>query len=272
MGGWDYGGWPEYVSAAEKKAQAAKKIAQLTREGRVLSPVHIQGRAIATTFWGKAWCTNLEGYGDDENRLPRGRTYARNGSVIDLQLAKGEITALVQGSSLYEVSVRVKPVAPATWKKVTAACAGKIDSMVELLAGRLSNGVMEIICRRGKGLFPEPRELTFECSCPDYASMCKHVAAVFYGVGARLDLAPELLFKLRGADQLDLIRAATVGAGKGPSRKSTNQLKGKLQNIFGIELAEPAAEMATQPRAVKKTKPAVRRTSMMPRAGRTRIP
>ena len=250
MAFWEYGGWPPYVSAAERRAKAARVIARLRKQGRTLSPVTLEGRTIAATFWGKAWCKNLEGYGDYESRLPRGRTYARNGSVIDLQINQGAITALVQGSELYEVAVRVKPVSRASWKKVTEACSGHIDSIVELLAGRLSKGVMEVICKRGGGLFPEPREIEFECSCPDAAWMCKHVAAVLYGVGARLDRAPELLFKLRAANHLDLVAAATaiptVAAKK-------SKIADDLGSIFGIELAG-SARTAPPTRTVRKAR------------------
>jgi len=85
LGYYDWG-WRPRVSMAERKLQAQRKIQQLRKKGHAVSPVNIQGRAIATTFWGKAWCENLERYSDFANRLPRGRTYARNGSVIDLQI------------------------------------------------------------------------------------------------------------------------------------------------------------------------------------------
>jgi len=172
-------------------------MAKLKKKGHTVAPVVLQGRKIASTFWGKAWCDNLEGYGDYENRLPRGRTYVRNGSVVDLQIAEGEVSARVSGSDLYKVKVDIVPVPKARWKSICKDCAGGIDSLVELLQGRFSKGVMERICRQRSGLFPAPEEIRFSCSCPDWASMCKHVAAVLYGVGARLDNKPELLFRLR---------------------------------------------------------------------------
>jgi uncharacterized Zn finger protein len=116
--------------------------------------VVVEGRAIVKTFWGKAWCENLERYSDFENRLPRGRTYVRNGSVIDLQIAPGEIKALVSGSAIYRVKVKVAPVAKARWRSICQDCAGAIDSLIELLQGRLSKGVMERVCRQKTGLFP----------------------------------------------------------------------------------------------------------------------
>jgi uncharacterized Zn finger protein len=167
--------------------------------------VKIEGRQIARTFWGKAWCDNLESYRDYENRLPRGRTYVRNGSVVDLQIAAREVTAIVSGSKIYKVKVSIGDVSPACWKTLCADCSGGIDSLVELLQGRFSKGVMERLCRQDTGLFPRPSEIRFTCSCSDYATMCKHIAAVLYGVGARLDESPELLFRLRAVDETELL-------------------------------------------------------------------
>ena len=170
-----------------------------------MSPVAIEGRKIARTFWGEAWCDNLERYSDYANRLPRGRTYVRNGSVVDLQVGPGRVTALVSGSTMYDVKVTVGPVPRARWSAICKDCSGAIDSLVELLQGRFSKGVMTRLCEEKTGLFPSPKDILFTCSCPDWASMCKHVAAVLYGIGARLDHQPELLFTLRKVDQQDLI-------------------------------------------------------------------
>lgn len=239
-----YGGFPEYVPVAERRKRAARKLAQLRRKGHEPKPVRIDGRAIAKTFWGKAWCDHLESHADLANRLPRGRTYVRNGSVIDLQLAGGEVRALVSGSEIYEVKVRVQPLAAARWKGVRGECAGQIGTVVELLAGRFSSAVMEVLCHRQKGLFPGTRELTMSCSCPDGAWLCKHLAAVLYGVGARLDHEPELLFTLRGVDGAELVAAA----GKAGALANASPADGAIENehlaeIFGIELeaAAPAA-------------------------------
>ena len=179
----------------ERRREAAKKLAKLKKKGQSVSPVTIEGRAIAKSFWGKSWCTNLERYSDYENRLPRGRTYVRNGSVVDLQIAKGKVSAVVSGSDLYTVTITIAPVPATRWKAICRDCAGTIDSLVELLQGRLSKGVMDRVCREGDGLFPAPKEIKLSCSCPDWADMCKHVAAVLYGVGARLDEKPALLFR-----------------------------------------------------------------------------
>ena len=152
-------------------------------------PVVIEGRKIARSFWGKAWCDNLERYSDFANRLPRGRAYVSNGSVVDLQLAHGKIEALVSGTEIYRVKIDISVAAPTRWKAICADCAGSVGSLVELLQGKLSKHVMERVCREADGLFPGPREITMTCSCPDWAGMCKHVAATLYGVGARLELS-----------------------------------------------------------------------------------
>src|SRR5215210_4358833 len=205
MAPWFDEAWPAYVPVAERRKQAAREMEKLRKKGHPVSPVILEGRTIARTFWGKAWCDNLESYRDYDNRLPRGRSYLRHGAVIDLQISTLEIKALVSGSSIYKVTVVIKPLAPTVWRWICEDCAGGIDSLVELLQGRFSKGVMERICRQGRGLFPTPSEIRFSCTCPDGASMCKHVAAALYGVGARLDEAPELLFQLRAVDEKDLV-------------------------------------------------------------------
>jgi uncharacterized Zn finger protein len=240
-------GWRPQVSMAERKLQALRKIEQLRKKGHAVSPVKIEGRAIATTFWGKAWCENLERYSDFANRLPRGRTYARNGSVIDLQIGPGEVKALVSGSSVYQVGVKITPVGKARWKSICRDCAGAIDSLVELLQGRLSEPVMERICREKTGLFPSAKEIDFSCSCPDWASMCKHIAAVLYGIGARLDRQPELLFRLHKLDENELIRSAgtDLGLTKKGNNSATILSSGDLSELFGLDLAQSPAPTTT---------------------------
>ncbi|MEO7271975.1 MAG: hypothetical protein ABI211_08210, partial [Vicinamibacterales bacterium] len=210
------------------------------------------------TFWGEAWCDNLERYSDYANRLPRGRTYVRNGSVVDLQIGSGRVTALVSGSTMYEVSVTVGPVPPARWKAICADCSGAIDSLVELLQGRLSKGVMTRLCEEKTGLFPSPKDIVFTCSCPDWASMCKHVAAVLYGIGARLDRQPELLFALRDVDQQDLIASAGSGLGKTGQRPAGEKVLASddLSELFGIDIA-PAPPAPVVPTKQSGRSPAV---------------
>src|SRR3712207_2114445 len=183
-----YGGWAPYVPVAERRRKAARAAERLRKQGQVLAPVTIAGRAIATTFWGRAWCDNLESYRDYENRLPRGRTYVRQGAVVDLQISAREIKAMVSGSSIYRITITLEALAPTRWRSICEDCAGGVSSLVELLQGRFSKGVMERLCRQDKGLFPKPSEIRFSCTCPDGASMCKHVAAALYGVGARLEI------------------------------------------------------------------------------------
>ena len=242
--------WKPHVSAAERRKKAARAAARARRKGADLSPVAASRGAIAKTFWGKAWCDNLERYSDFANRLPRGRTYIRNGSVIDLQITPGKALAQVVGSSLYRVAVSVVAVPAKRWQAISADCAGSIDSLVELLQGRLSKAVMERICRPDTGLFPAPQEIQFSCSCPDWAFMCKHVAAVLYGVGARLDEQPDLLFTLRRVDGKDLVARASVGLPKSKSSMTGGKVldDSRLADVFGIEMADepPAMKPATR--------------------------
>jgi uncharacterized Zn finger protein len=211
--------------------------------------VTIEGRTIARTFWGKAWCDHLESYSDFANRLPRGRTYVRNGSVLHLGLGPGRIDALVQGSELYEVSVTVAPLARPRWRNVVSACAGQIDSLVELLQGRLSRGVMQVVTDRDRGMFPAPSQIQMQCSCPDWATMCKHVAAVLYGIGARLDERPDLLFTLRRVDHLELLSAGTKGTSVARPSNARTIAASDLGSVFGIDIdAPPAASPAAHRR------------------------
>src|SRR5882672_11361466 len=170
-----YYGFRDYVPVGMRHLEAMREVAHRTKKGQTVSPVVIDGRTIAKTFWGKAWCDNLERYSDYSNRLPRGRTYVRNGSVVDLRITPGAVTALVSGSELYDIEVKVVAVPKARWTAVCRDCAGAIDSLVELLQGRFSKGVMERICRETHGLFPSPKEIDLDCSCPAWAAMCKHV-------------------------------------------------------------------------------------------------
>src|SRR5260370_3183072 len=232
-----YGGFGPYVPVWKRRQQAAKKIAQLKKSGHNVKPVVIEGRAIATTFWGKAWCDNLEACSDFASRLPRGRSHARNCSVIGLQIAIGKLTALVSGSEIYSAKVNICPLPKERWRGVVWECSGKIDSLGEVLTSKLSRGVMEVLCRPKTGLFPTSKEISLACSCPDGAWLCKHLAAVLYGVGARLDQEPELLFVLRGVDQMELISAAGQGVTIGDASQPANVLEeDSLSGIFGIEM------------------------------------
>ena len=260
--------WPPYVPVAVRRHRAAQKVTKMKKAGQDVSPVEIAGRKITTTFWGDAWCRNLEAYSDYSNRLPRGRTYVRNGSVIDLQIEAGRIRALVSGTDLYTVDIKIKPLPKQKWSEIKGKCAGQIGSLVELLKGSLSKSVMEIVTRKGEGLFPSPREISLSCSCPDWATMCKHVAATLYGVGARLDLEPELLFTLRGVDPTEMVEAAIEQpTAAGRALKGRVLETDELSSVFGVDIDMEGAtsdesSTSTQPakrtrRATKTRKPAV---------------
>jgi len=203
-------GYPRYVSVAEKKAKAAQKLKKLQKKMPGIRPVVIEGKSLARNWWGKSWNKNLERYADYSNRIGRGRSYVRHGAVLDLQIKTGRITALVQGSAAqpYKVVIKIEAVKPAAWQAIKRRCGGQLKSMQDLLAGKFPKALGEIFFHKDKGLFPSPQAIKFDCSCPDWASMCKHVAATLYGVGARLDQEPALFFKLRGADTADLIAQA----------------------------------------------------------------
>ena len=256
MNGWYYEPKP---SVRERRARAAREAQRLAKKrgpsNRALAPVTIAGRTIASSFWGKAWCENIESYRDYEYRLPRGRSYLRNGAVLDLVIDPGRITALVSGTRLYEVDIRIKPLQKTHWQRVKAECAGQIGSLVELLAGKLSEPVMRRVTDREQGLFPKPAQIEMRCSCPDWATMCKHVAAVMYGVGARLDQAPELLFTLRQVDHEELIeQAARLEVARGSARKTI--AREELSDVFGIELARPAKPAPRRTKAAQPKYPA----------------
>lgn len=271
-----YGGFAPYVPVAKRRAQAAQAVAKAAKGGASWNPVSIQGRKIASTFWGAAWCEHLESYSDYANRLPRGRTYVRNGSVVDLQITPGAITARVQGSSLYTEKITIRPLAPEKWRAIKAACSGKVTSLVGLLQGKLPDEVLRVITDRATGLFPAPGEITLGCSCPDSASLCKHLAAVLYGVGARLDQTPELLFVLRGVNHQELITEALDAVSRGVKGESGEAEAGALSDgdladVFGIDIGSgdepvknptPAAPLAL-PKPIKPS----RKTTTIPAMG-----
>ncbi len=261
MSWWNFEPKPSVYERRQRAAREAKLLAKrLGATGRKPSPVVIEGRTIARSFWGKAWCENLESYRDYEYRLPRGRSYVRSGAVLHLDVAAGKIAAVVCGTELYDVDIRIKTVAHARWDRIKSQCAGQIGSLIELLEGRLSDQVMRIITHREQGLFPKPTEIEMSCSCPDVATMCKHVAAAMYGVGSRLDEEPQMLFALRKVDHHDLLGAAAeLGASRKRSGRKALRPE-ELGSVFGIELAEPSPSppskrkaSITRPRRARKT-------------------
>ena len=240
-----YWGYPTYVSVAEKKAKAAKKLKQLQKKNPGIRPIRIEGRSISRTWWGKSWNLNLERYADYSNRIGRGRSYVRHGAVLDLQIDSGRVEALVQGSGSkpYSVSIKIKAVDKKVWQEIKSACEGKLDSLQELLTGKFPKALGEIFTARGVGLFPSPEEIDFDCSCPDWADMCKHVAAVLYGIGARLDEEPGLFFKLRKVKMADLITQAvedqTQKLLKKAEKKSARVIaESDIADVFGIDMEE----------------------------------
>ena len=234
-----YYGWAPYVSVAEQRQQAQKKIDKLKKKGQAISPVVIKSRKIVKTFWGKAWCDHLEEYSDYANRLPRGKRYVRNGSVVDLQIGPGVVTALVSGSSLYKVEVKIKALEEPRWQAITQACRGQVRSLLSLLQGDLSDDIMETLCDPKNGVLPRSRDISLSCSCPDWAVMCKHVAAVLYGVGARLDSTPELLFTLRQVDSTELL--IIDGAALYLDDEEAQLGDDDLSSLFGIDLVDDDA-------------------------------
>jgi uncharacterized Zn finger protein len=271
--------WRPYVPAAEKRRRAERKLAKLRKQGQSIAPVTIEGRTIAGSFWAKSWCSNLERYSDYESRLPRGRTYVRNGSVVDLQITRGEVAAMVAGSELYKVRIAIAPVSAVRWKAICRDCAGSVDSLVELLQGRLAKGVMDRVSREGDGLFPSPGEIHLSCSCPDWADMCKHVAAVLYGVGARLDERPQLLFVLRGVDEKELLAGVSQDL---PLTRATPSAAKVLDDsdvaaLFGLEMTgtagidtpmPPAANRPPRSKTTKKNRKPVKTRPPAARKGR----
>lgn len=249
-------GYAPYVPVAQRRAKALKQLEKLKKKGLTVQPVQLSGRKIAASFWGKGWCDHMESFSDYANRLPRGRSYVRNGSVCHLEINSGQVKAIVSGSSLYNGSITIVPLVKQRWDAVRSACSGKVGSLIDLLRGKLESGVMEIVTDRKNGLFPLPGEIRFDCDCPDWAGMCKHVAAVLYGVGARLDHSPEMLFLLRGVNHEELVDVAAAVSTAGTAGTSRRRIAATgLADVFGIDLAEAGEALPVLPfEALKKTK------------------
>ncbi len=248
--------YPPYVPVAQRKAKARRKQEQLKKKHPDIRPVVVEGRTLAHTWWGKAWNRNLERYADYANRVGRGRSYVRHGCVLDLQISRGRVDALVQGNrhSPYNVAVEIKAIDRSSWKRITSACEGQLASLPELLEGRFPEALMDLFMAEGTGLFPAPKEIHFECSCPDWAAMCKHVAATLYGIGTRLDKDPGLFFVLRQVKVEDLVAQAVRGKSaqliRQAKTKSSRVIEdGDLGDVFGIDLA--ATMEAAGPRQTK---------------------
>lgn len=265
--------WPRYVPVAERRAKAEKKMKQLRKKGMEICPVKIEGHKIVHNFWGKSWCEHLESFSDFANRLPRGRTYVRNGSVCHLDINSGRIKAMVSGSSLYNVNIKIEPLGVEKWKELKNKCSGQIGSLLELVQGKLSEEVMRIVTDRHKGLFPQPREISLQCDCPDCAIMCKHVASVLYGVGHRLDQEPELLFALRGVDARELISAEVNFEDLVAEDTADSFSSDELGELFGVQWDEDiqlsdASPESKEPKPVKqKQEKKAQKDTAKPKAG-----
>lgn len=269
------GGWAPYVPVAERRRKAEREVEKLRRKGQSVAPVTIEGRQIATTFWGKAWCKNLESYRDFEYRLPRGRSCVRNGLVLDLQITRGKVTALISGSEIYRVAINITEIADAKWKIICADCSTGIDSLVDLLQGRFSKGSMERLCQQDAGLFPKPQEIRLSCTCPDHASMCKHIAAALYGVGARLDHTPELLFQLRGVETGDLIAQVDTSIPFSATKVAADKVLAAddLSALFGLDIAEQSVAPPESPQRQRKPKsPAPKNSVPTVKENQTTVP
>lgn len=248
-----YRGWYSPPTVAELRFGALEQIRRLRKAGQEIRPVEpISGHRIATTFWGKAWCDNLLRYSDFANRMPRGRKYVRSGSVVHLAVDAGCVRALVSGTDLYEIEIGVQPLPAERWAALRTACAGEVGSLVALLSGRPPERVMEMVSRPAEGLFPAPGEIALDCSCPDWAAMCKHAAAALYGIGARFDHAPEQLFRLRGVSAEDLVGAAVEAASE--ASEGGALASDDLSALFGVEIEmdTPALPSAPRKKAVRK--------------------
>lgn len=236
-----YGGFPKYISAAEKKEKANNSIAKLKKKNSDIEPVILDGRTLAKSWWGKAWNLNLESYADYENRIARGKSYVRNNMVLDLKITKGKVKAKVQGSRSkpYEVEILIDTLNSEKWEHVTTLCNNSIDSLEQLVEGKFPKELDVLFKEKKYGIFPSPKEIHFDCSCPDLASMCKHVAAVLYGIGARLDSNPMLFFELRDIDSKELVRKSVEqkleSMLRNAGKKSKREIAEKdISDIFGL--------------------------------------
>lgn len=236
---WDETFYPQ-PTEQELRYNAAETARKASIKGRLLNPVVLTGRKIAASWWGQAWCENLERYADYETRLSRGQRYVRSGAVVDLQIQTGRILARVQGTrkTPYKVEIRISPLSQQRCDKIMDRCSTRVDSLENLLAGHFPEELKDVFLGEG-GLFPTPREISFSCSCPDWAMMCKHVAAALYGVGARLDADPLLFFTLRGIETtrfVDVVIANRVESMLSNADKPSPRIiqGAALDDLFGI--------------------------------------
>ena len=230
--------YPRYLSIGARRARALPEMLRLRERGVHVQPIETTGQIIAQRFWGRRWCDRLDSFTAHDNHLPLGRSLVRNGSVCHLEIRPGALEAMVAGSALFRVVVRIPTTEPAAWQALARTCAGRVGSLQDLLRGALPDGVIEAVAGPERGLLPSRSELDPHCGCGDGAALCRHAAAALYGVGRRLDAAPELLFRLRGVDETDLLAAATA------SPASATRARTVAQRL-------PAEPAATEPAAAQ---------------------
>jgi len=265
-------GYPKYVSVAEKRAKAEKKILQLKKKNPAISPVCVKGNKLAESWWGISWNKNLESYADYSNRIGRGRSYVRHGAVLDLKIKSGKIISLVQGSVSrpYTIEISIQKIKTPAWENILKKCQGKIDSLHALLDGKLPKAMIDILIDKKDGIFPSPGEIKFYCSCPDSATMCKHIAATLYGVGTRLDQNPALFFTLRGVDMENLVSQAIQKEADQLIKKSkTKTSKRIIQNAdlsstFGIDFDESPLPGTPKPMRLMQKKSTQKQSTRKP--------
>ena len=258
--------WWSYEDAKEQKAELQRQLERRIQRGESLVRVEApQGRKLAEKFWGQAWQRHLESYADYETRLPRGRSYLRQGQVYNLEIEEGVVRAEVAGSAMYEVCINFDKLSIARWEVIKQACAGQGMSLLDLLSGKVGEAVLRVITDRDEALFPLPKEIHLNCNCPDHAGLCKHAAAVLYAIGLRFDAEPELFFKLRGVDYRELLDQAAAGMTADALSTDAATISGDdLASVFGIDMdlgLAPESEAALS--APPKTKPA-KKAAMSP--------
>lgn len=254
---YDYDYYPPYVSVSDRKAKAAKVVAKLKKKDKKVAPVVVKSRIkIAHSFWGQAWCKHIQTYRDMAYRLERGRSYVRSGAVVDLRISKKKVVAKVSGSELYKVSIDFESLAKTSWNRIVSKCSGEIDSLVDLLNGKLPSNVSKTITDPKNGLFPQSGEIKFNCNCPDYADCCKHVAATLYGIGVHFDEDPMLFFLLRGQDPKELIAEASKDLGGNEFGTGDDD----IEDLFGIEIDDQPTSTASSARGKKSNKKSATRS------------
>lgn len=257
--------WWNYEDAKAKKARLQREIAKREKRGERFEVLDAPAgnKKLCTTFWGQAWCRHLESYQQYESRLPRGRSYLRQGKVYNLTIEAGTISAVVAGSELYETAIHIQSLPKQRWQSIVQAGAGQVSSMLDLLAGKLGEGLLQLLSDPDDGLFPEPKEIRFDCSCPDFADMCKHVSAVLYGVGVKLDSQPALLFTLRQVDQAELLADASTSAltDLGTAELADTDLSALFGIDLGGDIALPEEVTFTEPAPVKFAKKAPKKAA-----------